>query len=223
MVCSNCGHPVAPEDQYCGGCGAYLTDAPAEETAPLQDDTWDVPYATGPPPPEPRRGPSAGMIAAVVAAVVVGALLLVWALGGDDDTSTATDTTTDQATTAPATGEPTTGATTDGATPTQAPTTPTESPTQAAEPESIDLPGSAQECGSVGGYTVYSGNDATSCPFAENVGSAYTDLGETTAAATLTGVASPVTGETYDLACEYTTPVRCAGGNNAVVYLVPAG
>ena len=219
MVCSNCGHPVAPEDQYCGGCGAYLTDAPAEEAAP-RDDTWEVPYATEPPPPEPRRGPSAGVIAAAVAGVTLVALLLVWLLGGDDET-----TASDQTTTAPATSEPATGATTDGATPspTDSPGTATESPTEAAAPAEIDLPGSAQECGSVGAFTVYSGNDATSCPFAENVGSAYADLGETTEAATLSGVASPVTGETYDMACDYTTPVRCEGGNNAVVYLVPAG
>ena len=218
MVCSNCGHPVAPEDQYCGGCGAYLTDAPAEETAPVRDDTWEVPYATGPPPPEPRRGPSAGLIAAAIAAVALVALLLVWLLGGDDETTTASE----QTTSAPTTSEPASGATTDGATPTDTPSTPTESPTEAAAPAEIELPGSAEDCGSVGAFTVYSGNDATSCPFAENVGSAYADLGETTEAATLSDVSSPVTGETYDMTCEFTTPVRCEGGNDAVVYLAPA-
>ncbi|KAB7741389.1 hypothetical protein GA707_17730 [Nostocoides sp. F2B08] len=219
MVCSNCGHPVAPEDQYCGGCGAYLTDAPAEETTPVRDDTWEVPYATGPPPPEPRQGPSAGMIAAAIAAVALVALLLVWLFGGDDETTAG-----DQTTTAPATSEPATGGeTTDEATPSTTPSTPTESPTEAPEPAEIELPGSAQTCGSVGGFTVYSGNDATSCPFAENVGSAYADLGETTEEATLSDVSSPVTGETYDMTCDFTTPVRCEGGNNAVVYLVPVG
>jgi cytoskeletal protein RodZ len=223
MVCSNCGHPVGPDDEYCGGCGAYLTDAPVEETAPVQDDTWEVPYATGPPPTEPRRGPSTGLIAAAVAAVVLVALLLVWALRGDDEPTTATGTPTDQATSAPATSEPGTAGPTDAATATDTPTTPTQSPTEQAAPEEIELPGSAEQCGTAGAFTVYSGNDATSCPFAQNVGAAYAELGETTGPVTLSGVTSPVTGQSYDLTCDFTSPVRCTGGNNAVVYLASTG
>lgn len=235
MVCSNCGHPLGPDDQYCGGCGAYLTDAPDEQHGeeqpdqtgqgaphdPAQADRWDVPYAPAQPPP-PRTGPSAGLVAAAVAAVALVALVIFWVLRPDGAESAATD----PATTAVPTQ--TTPAATDGATdaptPTPSPTeTPTESPTEPPPATSIDLPGSAQECNNVGSFVVYRGNTTTSCPFAENVGRAFAELEQpVTTEVTLSGVSSPVTGLDYDLTCEYTTPVRCTGGNNAAVYLVPA-
>lgn len=234
MVCSNCGYALGPDDQYCGGCGAYLTDAlddeygegQSDETAPgaaqdpAQDGRGDVPYAPAQHPPQARSGPSAGMIAAAVAAVALVALLIFWVLRPDGAEGEATD---------PATAAPPTAtipATTDGATdtPTPSPTeTPTESPTEPPPATSIDLPGSAQECNNVGSFVVYRGNTTTSCPFAENVGRAFAELEQpVTTEVTLSGVSSPVTGLDYDLTCEYTTPVRCTGGNNAAVYLVPA-
>jgi hypothetical protein len=237
MVCSNCGHALGPDDQYCGGCGAYLTDAPDDEygeeqpdgTAqgqapdPAQEDRWDVPYAPldqPQPQPQPRSGPPAGMVAAAVAAVALVALLVFWVLRPDGEEAEAADPAT---TAAPSVTTPAaTDDATDAATP--SPTdTPTESPTEPPPATSIDLPGSAQECNNVGSFIVYRGNTATSCPFAENVGRAFAELDQpVTAEVSLSGVSSPVTGLDYDLTCEYTTPVRCTGGNNAAVYLVPA-
>ena len=105
MVCSNCGYALGPDDQYCGGCGAFLTDAPEDEheTWPEEaaaagaapgpggpgtgsgDTPWGIPYVSDPTPaPQPSRaGLSTGMVAAGVAAVVLLALLLIWVLGRD--------------------------------------------------------------------------------------------------------------------------------------------
>lgn len=233
MVCSNCGYPLGPDDQYCGGCGAYLTDSPEDEQpdqAPgsdhdtaAQDAPWGIPYAPAEQPPAPRSGPSAGMIAAAVAAVVLIALLVFWVLRPDSEESTASGSATAATTqTAPAATDGATATPTDGAT-----DTPTASPTGSATtppaPAEIDLPGAAQECDNVGSFVVYRGNTTTSCPFAENVGRAFAAVEQpVTAAVTLNDVSSPVTGLDYDLTCDFTTPVRCTGGNNAVVYLVPA-
>ena len=237
MVCSNCGYALGPDDQYCGGCGAFLTDAPEDEheTWPEEaaaagaapgpggpgtgsgDTPWGIPYVSDPTPaPQPSRaGLSTGMVAAGVAAVVLLALLLIWVLGRDGGES-------------PASGSATTGATvttpaaTEGTDPGASPSgTPAETPT--AEPAAVELPGSAEQCDNVGAFVVYRGNTETSCPFAENVGRAFAEVPQpVTAETALTGVSSPVTGLDYDLTCEFTTPVRCTGGNNAVVYLVPA-
>ena len=81
---------------------------------------------------------------------------------------------------------------------------------------------SADPCSAVAGIGVQRGNDQTSCEFAENVARAYADLDQpVTETVTLEDVASPVTGQTYTLTCDFTTPVRCTGGNNAVIYLSP--
>lgn len=224
MVCSNCGYELGPDDQFCGGCGAYLTDAPEEQAATTRDEPWVVPYAPARQEPPPRRTPSAGIIAAAIAAVAVVALLLIWLVGRDGDevageTATPAVTQTTGATTtepSPSPTDETTAAQTE---------TPTETATETAtsEPTQIELPGSAAPCSNVGSMAVYRGNALTSCPFAENVARAFTALEQPVAeAVTLTGVASPVTGQNYDLTCDFTTPVRCAGGNNAVVYLSPS-
>lgn len=243
MVCSNCGYVLGPDDQYCGGCGAFLTDAPEGEaghdqpvvavpgdpdpadplrdTAP-QDTPWGIPYAPSGQPSPTRSGPSAGMIAAAVAAVALVALLLFWVLRPEAEETGVSDSDTTGATaTASATGDAA-GTATD--TPTMSSTpTPTESPTTAPEQTEIELPGSAEPCNNVGAFVVYRGNTTTSCPFAENVGRAFAEVEQpVTADVALSGVSSPVTGLDYDLTCEFTTPVRCTGGNNAVVYLVPA-
>lgn len=148
------------------------------------------------------------------------ALLIFWLTRPDepDDVATGptspslTQTATDQATT-DAPESPTQS-------PTESPTeTPSESPTTAT-PATIELPGSAEQCSSVGGLTVYKGNSATSCPFAENVARAFAAMDPPPEdEVTLTDVSSPVTGKDYTLTCSYTAPVRCAGGNNAVIFL----
>ena len=108
MVCSNCGYVLGPDDPYCGGCGAFLTDAPEAEAGadhpvaavpgdpdpvdPLRDtaphDTpWGIPYAPAVPPAPARSTPSAGMIAAAVAALALVALLLFWVLRPEGEES----------------------------------------------------------------------------------------------------------------------------------------
>jgi cytoskeletal protein RodZ len=218
MVCSNCGYALAPDDQYCGGCGAFLSDAPEEGAAAAEPGYDDS---------EPSRsGPSAPVIAVIVAAVALVGVLLFWFLRGGGEEAVATDTvttpvqtTTDQATDA-ATDE-VTDEVTDEATDTSTATdTPTETPTDEPERTQIERPASARACNNVGDVVVYRGNDTTSCPFAENVARAYAELDQPVSSeVSLNGVTSPVTGEDYDLTCEYTSPVRCTGGNNAVVYI----
>ena len=71
-------------------------------------------------------------------------------------------------------------------------------------------PGATASCGGL----VFAGPD-TSCPFAENVVSAYvnaTSFGNATVTAT-----SPATGETYTMQCSGESPVSCTGGTNALV------
>lgn len=224
MVCSNCGYALGPDDQFCGGCGAYLTDAPQEQPATTQDEPWVVPYAPARQEPPPRRGPSAGIISGAIAALLIVGVLLVWLLNRDGDQVASDNATTPavtQTTGAPTTESP--SAPSETATGTTDPATETATETATAEPSEIELAGSAAQCSNVGSMAVYRGNSQTSCPFAENVARAFADLEQPfTEAITLSGVASPVTGQTYDLSCDFTTPVRCAGGDNAVVYLSPS-
>jgi hypothetical protein len=237
MVCSNCGHPLGPDDQYCPGCGAFLTDAPDDEYGEYgeeppagstpddagEQDGWVIPYASAQPSP-PRSGPSAGMIGAAVGAVALVAVLAFWVLRPDGEEPGATDPAPTAAPTTATAGA--TDATTDAASasPTDTSTdAPTESPTEPPPATPVDLPGSAEQCNNIGSFVVYRGNTTTSCPFAENVGRAFAELEQpVTTEVTLSGVSSPVTGLDYDLTCEYTIPVRCTGGNNAAVYLAPA-
>ena len=69
-------------------------------------------------------------------------------------------------------------------------------------------PGATASCGGL----VFTGPD-TSCPFAENVVSAY---GGQFGNATVTA-SSPVTGETYTMQCSGESPISCPGGTNALV------
>jgi serine/threonine protein kinase len=57
-------------------------------------------------------------------------------------------------------------------------------------------------------------NQYTTCPFAENVQSAYAESD----GAHKLSVYSPVTGKTYAMTCTGTTLITCTGGNNAAVY-----
>lgn len=221
MVCSNCGYALGPEDQYCGGCGAYLTEAPAEEPTPGSTTGPDH-WAAGYQPAEhqvrpPRRSGTIGVVIGALAVLVITAVLFIWLGnrdGEDDQSASPTSTTPAPTATESPSQPPTTAAPT---TPTTAPTTPT------AEPTRIELPGSATQCNNVGGMAVFRGNDQTSCQFAENVARAFGALEQpVTAAVTLADVASPITGRTYDLACDFSSPVRCTGGDNAVIYLSPS-
>lgn len=232
MVCSNCGYQLGPDDQFCGGCGAYLTDAPQEDASQetshdtsqdtTRDETWVVPYAPARQEPPPSKAPSAAIIAGAVAAVLIIGVLLFWLVNRDGD-QVASDATTPAVTqtTAPPTTQ-TTPSATDQATGTQTATeSATETPT--SQPSQIELSASAAPCSNVGSVAVYRGNSQTSCPFAENVARAFAALDQPVSeAVTLSGVASPVTGQTYSLSCDFTIPVRCTGGDDAVVYLSPS-
>lgn len=228
MVCSNCGYALGPDDQFCGGCGAYLSDAPQEETARADDD-WGIPFTperdAAPPPRDTRT-------LGVIAGVLVGVLALaavIWFLGkgSDDDVADGTATTpvvTDTSTDGQTQPEPaeTADAETEPATETES-AAETETETEEPTPAEVELPSSAAQCNNVGSLAVYRGNDQTSCQFAENVARAYAALEEpVTEAFSLNGVSSPVTGQSYDLACDFSTPVRCTGGNNAVIYISPS-
>lgn len=231
MVCSNCGYALGPDDQFCGGCGAYLTDAPQEETARADDD-WGIPFTPhDQPAPPPRDNRNLGVIAGVLVGLLVIALALFFLLGGDDDTDVAdgtaptTPVATDTATDAQTPAQTATDAQTEGEDEQTEDATDESTETEPPEPTptEIDLPASAAQCNNVGSVAVYRGNSQTSCPFAENVARAYADLDESpTEAFSLTGVSSPVTGQSYDLSCDFSTPVRCSGGNNAVVFISPS-
>lgn len=212
MVCSNCGYALGPDDQFCGGCGAYLTDAPEAQAAQSDaPDEWAAAFEPGANPEPPRRSRT-GLIAGVLAGLLVGVILLVWATNRNSD-----DADTPAATPPATTGE--TATTSDS--PSEEPTTPEE--TEDPEPDKIDLPSAATQCNNAGGMTVYRGNDQTSCQFAENVARAYGGLDQpVTEEVTLEDVSSPVTGQSYTLTCDFTSPVRCTGGNNAVIYLSPS-
>lgn len=215
MVCSNCGYALGPEDQFCAGCGAFLTDAPAPEDAPVKaeastvvPDEWANAYEAEAAQPPPRPSRLGGIIAGALVGLLLGALLIFWASQQDSD---------DAAGGPPTTSAPGTSTSTQTDSPSE---TPTESPTPTAT--QIEVPDSAAACSAVAGIGVQRGNDQTSCEFAENVARAYADLDQpVTETVTLEDVASPVTGQTYTLTCDFTSPVRCAGGNNAVIYLSP--
>jgi serine/threonine protein kinase len=57
-------------------------------------------------------------------------------------------------------------------------------------------------------------NQYTTCPFAENVQSAYAEADGSHELS----VYSPVTGKTYAMTCSGTSLITCTGGNNAAVY-----
>lgn len=74
-------------------------------------------------------------------------------------------------------------------------------------------PGATASCGGL----VFVGPD-TSCPFAENVASAYNNANNVSSSGIVTVTAtSPVTGDTYTMQCSGDSPVSCSGGNNALV------
>lgn len=102
---------------------------------------------------------------------------------------------------------------------------PTLSPTSGARP--VNLPADAVQCEAVTGpqgeFTRSArGNQATSCPFAEEARIAYARSGAASESARTVTVYSPVTKKLYDMSCRQTAPgplVTCTGGNDAVVYL----
>lgn len=66
------------------------------------------------------------------------------------------------------------------------------------------------------GDGVSAGNSATSCPFARNVAGEW---GSNGGGSSVIEVYSPVTQRFYTMTCTGSSPVRCAGGNGAVVLI----
>ncbi len=87
--------------------------------------------------------------------------------------------------------------------------TPTPLPTQPAAVAYVPPGGS--DCGNGVGV-----NSVTTCPFGLNVRDAYLQSG---GAGVLYDVYSPATGAYYTMTCTGYDPVRCAGGNNAEVFI----
>lgn len=233
--CPVCGVPVHPKDRYCAACGAEVAvdgptsllddlmaggpaapPRPTESTGPTRptepvDDPYhpDVPAAVRD--DEPRGG---GVLLPLLALVGV---LLVAVLGwrivfgpGGDETDVASDPAPGTSQSVPATpGSP------EAPSPTEEPT-PSPSPTPSDEgPERVALASTAEPCGTVGGATVYRGNDVTTCEFSRAVAEALGDA----ATPTRLSARSPVTRRDYAMDCEDTAPVTCRGGNDALVYV----
>ncbi|QGU01541.1 hypothetical protein CKALI_03290 [Corynebacterium kalinowskii] len=77
-----------------------------------------------------------------------------------------------------------------------------------------------EKCGTVGEKAVFTGTTQTSCKFAKAV--ALAAMGK--AGSFAVQVASPVTGQNYDMSCsEVGGDMVCTGGNSATVIIRPAG
>ena len=87
---------------------------------------------------------------------------------------------------------------------------PPAAPSAPSAPTGSTAPAGTSHCG--GGVYV---NSATTCPFAQNVRSAYSRSGggDTTITAY-----SPATGRTFVMSCSGGSPHVCFGGDNAKVY-----
>ena len=104
--------------------------------------------------------------------------------------------------------------------PSTAPTTPTTPSTTTAAYPAVTLSGSA--CGTRGSgpfANVAAGNAATSCPFALAVQAAFVAQTPKAGQAVSLTATSPVTKKPYAMSCSGTQPVRCSGGNGALVFL----
>lgn len=233
-------HPAAPdpsytEPQYTAPDPSYTEPqytAPPHDPAGLdatQDPYDDTPAGYGAGtyddrgvPVESDRRRSGGLLfPALVGLVVVLLLVAGWLIflpGGDDSDTAAPPApsasqspsqSSDPGTSAPESPSPSAS---------ESPSTsPSPSPSDDS-PQSISLPSDASRCEDIGGgVTAYSGNDVTSCPFA--VSTARNLVSDDPTLPATIDARSPVTEEDYALDCENTAPVRCTGGDNAVVYV----
>lgn len=238
---------AAPEERPLAGdaarlmAGSPIASAPqAADAAPLTPAAGDHPR----PPAESRQAdarpgrPRGWLLPLAALVMVLGLAAMGWVLWNvlaqdADSPGTATSTPTvaegeasgeeqdtdesaitgTESTTAPVGAAPT-------ATPPEATTEPerTEEPTT-EEPREISLPSTAELCedGLDDPYPqVWSGNEVTSCPFAVNVRDAYVELDETGEDVEVEAY-SPATSRWFTMTCEDTAPVRCRGGNSAIV------
>lgn len=210
--CPSCGVQHDPTAHFCEQCGTPF-DAAAQQTQPITPPPTAAPPGTpvapaGTPAPQSSgNGLTVLVVAALVVGVIalgVGAFVLLRSSG---------------------TGGTTTAATSPSVSPSPTPTVtltkkpkpaPTVTVTRQSIPDLPDWPGYTipteyKSC-DVGVYA----SPATSCPFANNVASAWYSSGGSTF---LSGVYSPVTDQYYDMYCSETLPTECTGGNNASVVI----
>lgn len=188
--CTNCGQDLAGRP-VCPTCG---TPAPAA-TAP------------GHPPPVPATD-SGGSGAKWALVAVLGVALLLIVVGGSVFAISRMVNSSEVVETVPVVPNlpvptPTPKATT---TVTAAP------PPLPTQPAAVAyVPPGGTDCGNGVGV-----NSVTTCPFGLNVRDAYLGSG---GAGVLYDVYSPVTSSYYTMTCTGYDPVRCAGGNNAEVFI----
>ncbi|WP_448852442.1 hypothetical protein [Corynebacterium sp. 335C] len=213
---------VGPADV--GPADVGPADAGPADAGPADAGPADAGPATPATPAAASRGSRAPLLVALaIVALAIGGVVAFLAAGGDDGEAVA------------ASPSPTIAAT----------ATATRTTTVAPEPGSgsgdgdgggsvtADAAGLSPDkrCDDGGATAVFAGTARTSCPFAANVGEAIAEAGSRAAAtpgaaATVTAN-SPVTGQTYELACDVVADAdgdgvwRCAGGNDAVVYVYP--
>lgn len=216
--CSECGTAVG-EEPFCPHCGQKVHEAPAAESptqatpivpAPVVPPTADPPPPESvPPPPAPPPGGSNKrpyIIGAIIAAVIlltgIAGFALARSAGGDNPVISVSSGPVVTPTPTP----------TPVVTVTQT-ATPTPTPTvTVTKSSSGPTPADATDCGS--GVTAVG---PTSCPFALAVRNAFNASG---GSSYLPKVLSPVTGERYDMSCDTSVyPVRCTGGNGAIVLI----
>lgn len=185
--------------------------------APGRAAGWATPPA--PPPAQPAGGANKTLPLLLVGGVVLVALVVVGvllALRQASDGPVAQPTTTVTATvgTGQAGGQ-TGGQAVDAA----------QAPTPSPTPARIEMVSTRELCaGPAASFRAFRGNEVTSCEFAHEVRLAYLDASNgIEGPVRLSQVFSPVTSKSYDMRCDFTVPVVCRGGNDAVVYLVPSG
>lgn len=188
--CTNCGQDVAGRPA-CASCGT-----PAPGTQPL------LPLGT------PQAAPAGGNGAKWALVAVLGVALLLVVVGGVAFIISRTVNSAETVQTVPAAPVMPVPTPTTTKTVTAAPA-PTPLPTQPAAVAYVPPGGS--DCGNGVGV-----NSSTTCPFGLNVRDAYLGSG---GAGVLYDVYSPVTGGYYTMTCTGYDPVRCAGGNNAEVFI----
>lgn len=168
------------------------TPLPSPTPTPLPQGQMMYPaygYTTPPPPSQPSRAgnPLVLLVLALIAlaGIAVGAL----AAAGVFSSKSATQTITSNQASTPKITPPA---------------------KHRPNPNGRSLPGPRTSCG--GDLSV---GPITSCPFAQNVETAYDRSSGGTTDVT---ASSPVTGLTYVMHCSGATPHVCTGGNNATVY-----
>ena len=217
LTCPVCGAEAHPRDRVCPACGAALAAGDAQtslfdDLMPLgaePEEAYEPAHDPEPGPDEPRgRGVTAPLL---VLAVVIIVALLAWRMvpGDGDGAGVAAPTASPSASQTAAgddDGEP-------------APSeSPSESPSATDAPRAIEKASGATRCGEArDGVLAWRGNDVTSCEFAVETAKAVVDASSDLP--TTVTARSPVTKKDYAMECEDTTPVRCRGGNDALVYV----